>query len=148
MRRHGFTLLELLIVIAIIGILSAVLMPNLLQARKRANYTAAAMLMKSLSTEIIACSISGNFADGGFPADVGPNRAPAGCPDLDWPSRDEVPFGTTLDYENWDLGGGRRWIGLTFWGADNNRHISPNSDLGASLVFHDNGSNINISLGF
>ncbi|CAN5832252.1 hypothetical protein BH24DEI2_BH24DEI2_02630 [soil metagenome] len=52
----GFTLLELLIVIAIIGILSAVLIPNLLNARARAFDTGAQACLKEAATaqELIA----------------------------------------------------------------------------------------------
>lgn len=53
MKKHissGFTLVELLIVIAIIGILSAVLIPNLLNARARAFDVKAQNCLKAIST--------------------------------------------------------------------------------------------------
>ena len=51
MRSNGFTLIELLIVLSIIGILTAVLIPNLLGARNRAQDAAAKLCSKEILTQ-------------------------------------------------------------------------------------------------
>jgi len=47
-RRHGFTIIELLIVIAIIAILAAVAIPALLRAQESGKESAALQVLKSL----------------------------------------------------------------------------------------------------
>lgn len=50
MNRKGFTLVEIMIVVAIIALLAAIAIPNLLRARHNANEAAAQVTLKTIST--------------------------------------------------------------------------------------------------
>jgi type IV pilus assembly protein PilA len=79
-KQKGFSLIELLIVVAIILIIAAIAIPNLLKAKMSAADSAAAATIRALDTAELTYSI--NYPGLGF-ADtftkLGPNAAPPLC---------------------------------------------------------------------
>lgn len=72
-RARGFSLIELLIVVAVILIIAAIAIPNLLQAKMSANESAAAASIHAITTSNIAYSTANPLV--GFAAsltDLGP----------------------------------------------------------------------------
>lgn len=67
-KEKGFSLIELLIVVAIILIIAAIAIPNLLEARKRANESAAVGSVKTIVTSSVAYTT--NHPNIGYPANL------------------------------------------------------------------------------
>jgi len=58
--RHAFTLIELLIVVAIIAILAAIAVPNFLEAQTRSKVSRAKADMRTLATGLESYAVDNN----------------------------------------------------------------------------------------
>ena len=80
-KQKGFSLIELLIVVAIILIIAAIAIPNLLRARIAANESAAASGIRTINTGEI--SFASTYPTTGYSATLvalGPGSPTAACP--------------------------------------------------------------------
>jgi type IV pilus assembly protein PilA len=76
-KQKGFSLIELLIVVAIILIIAAIAIPNLMRARMAANDSSAAASVRSINTAEIAYFSA--YATTGFPLALAPLGGAAPC---------------------------------------------------------------------
>ena len=80
-KQKGFSLIELLIVVAIILIIAAIAIPNLLRARIAANESSAVSSLRTINTaEVSYATAYPNVGYSGVLADLGPGAGNTTCP--------------------------------------------------------------------
>ena len=75
-NRRGFTLVEIMIVVAIIALLAAIAIPNLLRARSNANEAAAVAGLKTIVSAAISFRSVNNAYPGVLTSLAAPNATP------------------------------------------------------------------------
>lgn len=91
MKRKGFTLVELLVVIGIIALLISILLPSLQKARMQANRVKCMNNERQLITAVLMYT---NDNQGYFPCDLGPNGTKGY---IDWDSSPWNPYAVELN---------------------------------------------------
>ena len=71
MNRKGFTLVEIMIVVAIIGLLAAIAIPNFVRARTRAQQEACIANLKQIEGAVQVWAIDNNQGSADTPANWG-----------------------------------------------------------------------------
>lgn len=132
-KQAGFTLIELMVVVIILGILAAIALPAVASLTRRARYAEARLALNAMAKDLQMYRLE----EGGYPADTNGGVAPVGI--TEWPRK--VPFNSKYDYDHWNIGGGRCYVQVGFAGESGVRAYPTHQrivDAGALEEIDDN----------
>jgi prepilin-type N-terminal cleavage/methylation domain-containing protein len=118
LKKQAFTLIELLIVVAIIGILAAAIIVNTNQSKKNARINNAKSALKGALLTIISCNDANSAVDPPSGPEIGTRVICASSPKSYWPK----------------LQGGYEYTSGDFTSANCNFEINTNSDTPSGIL--------------
>ena len=118
--QRGFTIVEVLVVIIIIGILSAIALPWYLSLKNKALYAEA----ETIARGFVPTLKEYQAKTGKFPPDVDNNEPPIGLEGV-WVYKEQMPLESALDFDNQNLGDGVCVAQFTYFGANKVRNTNP-----------------------
>jgi len=124
-RSHAFTLIELLIVVAIIAILAAIAVPNFLEAQTRAKVSRVKADVRSIATALEAYRIDQNL----YPSDAGHGAPPYSGVTCFIPLTTPVAFITSAPKDPFQRVDNSAYFGFFFYVHEpNGRQLSPSEN--------------------
>lgn len=137
-KQAGFTLIELMVVVIILGILAAIALPAFASMTRRARYAEAKLDLNTIAKSLQMYRLE----NGRYPADTHGGVAPAGL--LDWPM--DVPFDSEYDYDHWNIGSGRCYVQVGFAGESGVRAYPVHQRIVEAGTLEEIGDNLVIGV--